>query len=370
MPPSADVLQPLSQPRAAPDAPAPQPSSAVTLKEPLRASGLLDRLYEFEELTPALGRLYPTVQLRDLLRHEKADELIRDVAITISRRGVVFFKSQELSPEEQKQFTQRLGQLAGKPPSSGLHIHPSFNADREVFLDNGQRNRDNEISVIDSKVLDSLDIGPRSGADEWHSDISFEKVPADYTSLKVHTMPPTGGDTLWASGYELYDLLSPQFQVMADSLVGQFASPHFTRSAARHGYKINTGPRGAAENVGEDLSAEHPFVRTNPVTGWKSVYGLGHHFQRIKDLKPSESDLIRQFVLDLLTQNHTTQVRYRWGKNDIAVWDNRSTFHAATPDYQSLGPRSGVRAVSCGERPYLDPKSHSRRSELGSTRLI
>ena len=176
----------------------------------------------------------------------------------------------------------------------------------------------------------------------------------DYTSLKVHTMPPTGGDTLWASGYEVYDLLSPHFQAMADSLVGQFASPHFTRSAARHGYKINTGPRGAAENVGEDLSAEHPFVRTNPVTGWKSVYGLGHHFQRIKDLKPNESDLIRQFLLDLLTQNHTTQVRYRWGKNDIAVWDNRSTFHAATPDYQSLGPRSGVRAVSCGERPYFD----------------
>ena len=372
MAPSLDVLQPQSafekmEPSAAVEKPQ---TSWIAPREPLRVSGLLDSLYEFEELTPALGRLYPKVQLREIIHHEKADELLRDLAIIISRRGVVFFKSQELSPEEQKFFTDRLGHLTGKPPSSGLHIHPSFNADREVYLADGQRNRDNEISVIDSEVFNQLEIGPRSGADEWHSDISFEKVPADYTSLKVHTMPPTGGDTLWASGYEVYDLLSPHFQAMADSLVGKFASPEFTLSALRYGYKINTGPRGAADNVGEDLSAEHPFVRTNPVTGWKSVFGVGHHFSGIKDLKPNESDLIRKYVLDLVTQNHTTQLRYRWGKNDLAVWDNRSTYHAATPDYQGLGPRSGVRAVSCGERPYFDPNSRSRRAELGNSRLI
>ena len=71
-------------------------ASAIAPKEPLRVSGLLDRLYEFDELTPALGRTYPTLQLRDLLHHEKADELIRDLAIVISRRGVVFFKNQDL----------------------------------------------------------------------------------------------------------------------------------------------------------------------------------------------------------------------------------------------------------------------------------
>jgi alpha-ketoglutarate-dependent taurine dioxygenase len=51
----------------------------------------------------------------------------------------------------------------------------------------------------------------------------------------------------------------------------------------------------------------------------------------------------------------------------LAVWDNRSTFHAASPDYE--GDRAGVRAVSVGERPYYDPASQSRRDELGN-RLI
>lgn len=55
---------------------------------------------------------------------------------------------------------------------------------------------------------------------------------------------------------------------------------------------------------------------------------------------------------------------------DQAAHLQRSVFHAATPDYDGLGDRAGVRAVSIGERPYLDPQSHSRRDELGVDRLI
>ena len=49
----------------------------------------------------------------------------------------------------------------------------------------------------------------------------------------------------------------------------------------------------------------------------------------------------------------------------LAIWDNRSVYHTATPDYEGLGNRMGQRAVSLGERPYLDPNSKSRREALG-----
>lgn len=353
---------------------APHGSSTIAPRAPLKRTGILDNNYEFEELTPNIGRVYPTLQLRDVLNHEKADELIRDIAITISRRGVVFFKSQDLTPEEQKYFTDRLGHVTGKPSSSGLHIHPVYNAERdntESIVDSkGTRNTDNEISVISSVLQNSLKVGPRSGADEWHSDVTFENVPADYTSLKVFKQPPTGGDTLWASGYEVYDLLSEPYKNFFDTLTGHFKNQHFIDSSKEFGYRLHPGPRGAAENVGEHLTADHPFIRTNPVTGWKSVFGLGQHFDSIKGVTPHESNIIKNYIVDLLTRNHTTQVRYRWGVNDFAVWDNRSTYHAATPDYFALGPRAGVRAVSCGERPYFDPNSRSRRDELGDTKLI
>lgn len=341
-------------------------------RQPLKLTGVLDQ-FEHNDVTPVIGREYTTVQLRDLLNAPNADDLIRELAIVISRRGVVFFRGQDITADEQKFLTDRLGHLTGKPASSGLHIHPIYNAERDAQYnavdDKGTNNKDNSISVISSKLRQSFD-KRMTNEEEWHSDITFEPVPSDYTSLKVHTLPETGGDTLWSSGYEIYDLLSPQLRAFADSLTGHFAQPHFNAAAAKGGFRVHPGPRGSPDNVGEVLEAFHPFIRTNPVTGWKSVFGLGSHFQGIEGLKQKESDLLKDYILHLVTSSHTAQVRFKWSKNDLAIWDNRSVFHAATPDYDGLGDRAGVRAVSLGERPYHDPKSQSRREELGTGQLI
>jgi alpha-ketoglutarate-dependent taurine dioxygenase len=64
----------------------------------------------------------------------------------------------------------------------------------------------------------------------------------------------------------------------------------------------------------------------------------------------------------LVSQNHDNQVRFRWHKNDVAIWDNRSNWHAATYDYNDV--RIGDRVVSLGEAPYYDPASGSRREAL------
>lgn len=126
-------------------------------------------------------------------------------------------------------------------------------------------------------------------------------------------------------------------------------------------------PRGAPENVGEKLEAIHPVIRTNPVTGWKSIFAVGHHVQHVNDLAPEESKALLDWFVRLIVDNHDLQVRHRWqNPNDLAIWDNRSVYHAATPDYldQNLGERTGQRAVSLGERPYLDPQSTGRREAL------
>lgn len=114
----------------------------------------------------------------------------------------------------------------------------------------------------------------------------------------------------------------------------------------------------------------HPVVRTNPVTGWKSVFAVGHHVQRIYGLSDAESRHFLDWFVQLIVENHDLQVRLKWQSvNDVAVWDNRSVYHTATNDYLyetdlDLGERSGSRAVSLGERPYFDPHSTSRREAL------
>lgn len=173
-------------------------------------------------------------------------------------------------------------------------------------------------------------------------------------------------DTLWASGYELYDRLSEPYQKFFESLTATYAQPGFNAAAKDNNFELYSKPRGAPENVGTELQAIHPVIRTNPVTGWKSIFGVGHHVAKINELTEEESKRALDWFVQLIVENHDLQVRHRWQNvNDLAIWDNRSVYHTATYDYEGLGPRTGQRAVSLGERPYLDSNSKSRREVLG-----
>jgi alpha-ketoglutarate-dependent taurine dioxygenase len=287
----------------------------------------------------------------------------------VSQRGVVFFRKQdELDNNLQKELIDRLGKLSGKPSTSGLHIHPLSNSGRRLG------GNDDEISVISSVQAQELyknrfgqflNNKKQSGRSGWHSDITFEPIPSDYAVLRLTQLPETGGDTLWASGYELYDRLSKPYQKFFDGLTATYAQPGFEEAAKDNSFQLYEKQRGAPENVGSKLVAQHPVVRTNPVTGWKSIFAVGHHVAKINELTEEESKTALEWFVQLIVENHDLQVRLRWeNANDLAIWDNRSVYHTATYDYIGLGDRTGQRAVSLGERPYFDPESTSRREAL------
>jgi alpha-ketoglutarate-dependent taurine dioxygenase len=72
--------------------------------------------------------------------------------------------------------------------------------------------------------------------------------------------------------------------------------------------------------------------------------------------------MLLQYLWNLVMQDHDAQVMFRWNKNDMAIWDNRSTWHCATYDYEEA--RAGDRVCSLGEAPYLDLESRGRREAL------
>ena len=283
----------------------------------------------------------------------------------VSQRGVVFFRKQDdLNNDLQKQLVQRLGELSGKPSTSKLHIHPVMNGGRRLG------GKDDEISVISSEEAKTLYPDrlqrKQSAKQGWHSDITFEPVPSDYAVLRLTEVPETGGDTLWASGYEVYDRISPAYQKFLEGLTATYAQPVFGQTAAKNGFQLYSAERGAPENVGTDLKAVHPVIRTNPVSGWKSVYAVGHHAKRINEVSEAESDHLLNWFVQLIVENHDLQVRFRWNNpNDLAIWDNRSVYHTATYDLPADAQRTGQRAVSLGEKPYFDPRSMGRREALG-----
>jgi alpha-ketoglutarate-dependent taurine dioxygenase len=105
-----------------------------------------------------------------------------------------------------------------------------------------------------------------------------------------------------------------------------------------------------AENHGSKVASDHPFVRTNPITGWKSVYYSVIHNRFINELDYDESQTVMELMERLLTENHEYLIKIRWENNDIAIWDNRSTFHSATMDYDGLDEyREGFRVTTLGD---------------------
>jgi alpha-ketoglutarate-dependent taurine dioxygenase len=112
-------------------------------------------------------------------------------------------------------------------------------------------------------------------------------------------------------------------------------------------------------------------VRTHPVTGRRSLFVNKTFTTRIVELGTDESNTVLDYCFRHIAENHDLQVRYRWGKDDVAIWDNRCTYHTATcvvaPDaikrrlntarsYDYKERRVGNRVVGIGEVPFFDEK--------------
>ncbi|KAK7043318.1 taurine catabolism dioxygenase [Favolaschia claudopus] len=369
--------------------------------------------FEHIDETPAIGTRFPkTTQLSNLLRLSNSDDVLRDLARLVSHRGVLFFHEQDISPEQQRELGKRLGELAGKPATSTLHIYPNDYSDTIKNKDTLPQ----DISTISSEggVSRTGFSETARASDGWHSDTSFEPVPSDYAVgwsisimdaradllfalqiLKLHTLPPTLVSILplsrfapqWASGYEAYDKLSPAYRKFLEGLTALHDAKGIREELAKCKDNAVYGPRGSPENIGATLQAiqfvlatsilfalmlqNSPVIRSHPVTGFKTLFinkfvsfveTIVSYTTRILELTEDESNDVLAYLTRHVSENHDLQVRFRWGKNDVAIWDNRCTMHTATIDYAGL--RQGDRVVSVGERPYLDPDSGSRRESL------
>lgn len=192
-------------------------------------------------------------------------------------------------------------------------------------------------------------------------------------STQAGSVGGSGGDTIWASGYGLAEKVSPEFLSYLEKLTGEYTAPGFERLIQNAHVPFWSGERGAPENVGKTLIATHPLVRTNPVTGWKSIYGVSGFFTKINEVSAHESDYVRRYLLELLYTSPELQLRYKWNENDVAIWDNRSTFHSIIHDLRlpdiDILQRVGIRSISLGERPFLDPHSKLRSEVLSGERL-
>ena len=267
---------------------------------------------QVDKLTPHAGAEIRGVDLSQPL-DERTFKEIHDVLID---SGVIFFRDQHLTPEQQKAF----GRLFGE-----LHMHPA--APREL-ADHP------EILVIHADEKSKHVAG-----ENWHSDVSCDLEPPMGSILYMHELPPVGGDTLFASMYAAYEALSEPMKRLLEPLTALHEGEHVYRG------------RYGVDDTGKTFpKAEHPVVRTHPVSGRKALYVNSGFTTRIVQLKRPESDALLQFLYRHV-ETPEFHCRFRWQVNSIAFWDNRCMQHHAMWDYYPQR-RHGHRVTIRGDKPF------------------
>ncbi len=271
-------------------------------------------VYERLQLRP----YSPTIgaEVLDLdLREPLDDELWAELDRALLEWKVLFFRDQDLTGRQHRDFARRWGEL---------EIHP--------FLVAGE---------VPEVVR--FDKGPDELGYEniWHSDVSWREAPSLGSVLRCIVPAGIGGDTLWADMGAAYDGLDDALKERIDGLV---AVHDFAAS-----FGLALEPERLAEMRTEYPPARHPVVRTHPQTGRKLLYVNEIFTTEIVGMELEEGRaLIRTLAASARVPEY--QCRFRWAAGSIAFWDNRCTQHYAVSDYF---PQRRVmeRATIVGDRP-------------------
>ncbi|KAL8648984.1 MAG: hypothetical protein Q9210_004667 [Variospora velana] len=299
-----------------------------------RFSNLLASATDVFDYNPKIGTEIHGINLAKITDPQK-----NDLARLIAVRGVVFFRNQtDLDIHEQR----ALGAYFGK-----LHKHATTAVPRQAGLE--------DVHVVHTEASSKDQRAVFSPSFLWHSDVTYELQPPSYTCLKLLTGPPRGGggDTLWASQYAAYDLLSAPMQKYLEGL------------SALHSAKMQgDGSRALGRPVRrEPIVTKHPLIRTNPVTGWKSLFFNPGFVTAIVGIPMAESNAIISYLNEIISTTQEIHVRFQWQKNDVAFWDNRICNHSASYGF-APHRRHAVRVACHGERPVFDPAGNSQEEEL------
>jgi len=269
-----------------------------------------------EKLTPIIGAEITGVDLGKLVSDARPNRQMDEIHRALAENSVIFFRDQHITPQQHLAFGRKFGEL---------HIHPAapHEGDDPALM----------------KIHADKD-SPRANGEGWHTDVSCDLEPPMGSILYIRQCPPRGGDTLFASMYAAYESLSDRMKAYLDGLTALHDG-----EATYRGLYANYG---VADKPAYP-SAEHPVVRTHPVTGKKALYVNRGFTRHIIGVPRDESDAILAYLYQHC-ENPLFQCRFRWSENAIAFWDNRCTQHRAMWDYWPH-TRSGTRVTVKGERP-------------------
>ncbi len=254
------------------------------------------------EVVPVAGALGAEIRGVDLAG-DLSDATVAEIRQVWLDHLVVFFRDQQLGPDEFLAFARRIGEPVEYPFVRGIDGYP-------------------EIITVAKFPDETVNFGGI-----WHSDTTYLPRPPMATMLVAREVPPVGGDTLFANLYAAYESLSPEIR---DSLAGLRAVNSSALADVSKTREDRIRERGAADT--DVYEAEHPVVRTHPETGRKALYVNPAHTARFVGRTEAESaPLLEELFAHATRPEHV--YRFHWDVGSVALWDNRCTWHNPMNDY-------------------------------------
>lgn len=261
----------------------------------------------FTPLHPVFAAECSGVDLREPISREIGDA-IQDA---MDRYAVlVFHCGAPLTTQQQINFTKSLGELEAP--------YRKINAEAGVRLDNPALSDISNLAPGD-KILprdDRKRLFNVIGNQMWHSDSSYKAIPARYSLLCAHIIPPEGGETEFADMRAAWDTLEPRLKAKVKGLT------------CEHSRIYSKGALGftfTEQELHDFAPVRQPLVRVHPSSGRESLF-LSSHAGRVVGWPVPEALMLFRELTEHATQRELVY-RHTWRIGDLVMWDNQCTMH-------------------------------------------
>mgnify|MGYP001176373053 CR=1 FL=1 len=224
---------------------------------------------------------------------------LKKIKFALNKYGVIFFKNQKLSSRSYLSFAKNFGKLANYPRLKGLS---------KKFP---------QITVVQRK---SSDKGPSFG-EQFHTDSIYTKKPPRFTMLFSKLVPKKGlANTEFCSQYLAYKNLPTKIKKKLKLVKGVYSSDGPISVTTKERVKEK------GKKIKELISTHKIFKK---IDFNYTIYCSPGHLIRLKT-KIKDQEELKKFLLKHQVKK-TFQYSLEWEKNQLAIWDNRSMLHQATP---------------------------------------
>ncbi|NNC71609.1 MAG: TauD/TfdA family dioxygenase [Sphingomonadaceae bacterium] len=244
------------------------------------------------------------------LAAELSDDDFAVLQQAFADHGLLFFRDQDISPEKHIEFAERWGEINVNRFFTPVEGYP-------------------QIALVSKEPEDTTNIGGG-----WHTDHSYDEIPALGSILVARELPESGGDTMFADMAAAYEALPDDTKEKLDGLEAVHSAKHIFGHQSAYKEDGDLNDRFGNEDAADTLDdVTHPVVITHPLSGKKTLYVNGAFTVGIKGWTPKESaELLMPLYQHAIQDEFVT--RFQWKPGSIAFWDNRATWHYALNDYQ------------------------------------